>query len=377
VLFISFVLPPNRYSPSMAPNPSFARKGGPTVSGPTLLPGRKPAEKRPRQETPTKEQKGTDWQGRISEEVEWTKRKIGEAVMGFKTDKIINLGASVVDFFNGPLVEIFEKQASTLSDLCVELNNSNETNCKLRQELAEVKEELDQAKLCRGKVEAKASTRDMEDKVRVSIQQFKVSDLNVGGAITDRKELAEAAKKALTDKVRTDLRKQFDEKIKQASFKVLASKAFKRQENNGEYWTAPLLVTIPDRETRWEVENILRKSKVFPGFHWPREMVDSVKVYRKVVSDMGYSDENYHVRVRPEERDGSVRIKADIKAKAGTERFMGLASFNLPPLDASLQKTSCEWSKPVWISRAHGKETQQVVEPEVVDFTEDVEINNI
>jgi hypothetical protein len=226
-------------------------------------------------------------------------------------------------------------------------------------------------------VEAKASTRDMENKVRVSIQQFKVSDLNVGGVITDRKELAEAAKKALAEKVRTDLRQQFDEKIKQASFKVLASKAFKRQENNGEYWTAPLLVTIPDRESRWEVENILRKSKVFPGFHWPREMVDSVKVYRKVVSDMGYSDENYHVRVRPEERDGRIRIKADIKAKAGTEWFMGLASFNLPPLDASLQKTSYESSKSVWVSRAHSKDTQQVGEPEVVDFTEDVEINNI
>jgi hypothetical protein len=349
------------------------------LSGPAMLPSRPPAEKRPRQETPTKEQRGTDWQGRINGDMEWAKTKVGEAVLAFKTDKIVNLASSVTDFFNGTLVSIFERQASTLSDLCGELNQSKDANVKLTSELEKVKEELDQAKMCRTKVEAKTSKRDMEDKVKISVTQFKVSDLNVGGAIADRKELAEAAKKAMAAKVRSDLRKAFDEKIKHATFKVLANKPFKRQDSNGgEFWTAPVLVTIQDRENRWEVENMLRKSNVFPGFHWPKEMVDSVKAYRQVVADMGYSDNDYYVRIRPEERDGSMRVRADVKPKGSMERFVPLASFELPPLDENLKKNNSDWTKPVWVNRLHSQASAQAVQGAAqIDFTEDVDISEL
>jgi hypothetical protein len=110
----------------------------------------------------------------------------------------------------------------------------------------------------------------MEDKVKVSATQFKVMNLDLGGAYTDRKEMQDAARKALETKVRSDLRAEYDNKIKQATLKVLAAKPIKRQSDSGEIWTALVLVTIEDRDSRWQVEDMLRKSKVYPSFHWPR-----------------------------------------------------------------------------------------------------------
>jgi hypothetical protein len=112
-------------------------------------------------------------------------------------------------------------------------------------------------------------------------------------------------------------------------------------------------VTIEDRDSRWQVEDALRKSKVYPSFHWPREMVDNVKAYRQVIERMGFSDKEYYVRIRPEHRDGSWRIKADAKCKAdGTNgKFAPVAAFDLPPLDPELRTLCDSWLKPVWVSR--------------------------
>jgi hypothetical protein len=65
--------------------------------------------------------------------------------------------------------------------------------------------------------------------------------------------------------VRSDLRKDYDDKIKAATFRVLARNTHKRNVEGQDIWTAPVLVTIPDRESRWQVEDHLRKSKAFTG----------------------------------------------------------------------------------------------------------------
>jgi hypothetical protein len=260
------------------------KKSGPTIPGPQILPGKKPAEKRPRQDTPspTKEASETtvNWQKRIQDDVEWAKGQIGTAALGFKTNSIANLSESVVGFINGPLVRILVRNANTASDMCDAIFEKQQENLILQGKLEKVEAELEQAKMCRRKVEAKASKKDMEDKVKVSATQFKVMNLDLGGAYTDRKEMHDAARKALETKVRSDLRAEYDNKIKQATLKVLAAKPIKRQSDSGEIWTAPVLVTIEDRDSRWQVEDMLRKSKVYPSFHWPREMVDNIKAYR-------------------------------------------------------------------------------------------------
>jgi hypothetical protein len=251
------------------------------------------------------------------------------------------------------LVEILERNATTAGNMYGELFQTQQKNLQLQGKLDKVEEELEQAKLCRRKVEAKSSKKDMEEKVKSAAVQFKVMNLDFGGAYTDRKELHDAARKAMESKVRSDLRAAYDEKIRQATIKVLAAKPIKKQGESGEFWTAPVLVTIEDRETRWQVEDTLHKSKVYPSFHWPREMMDNIKAYRQVVTQMGFEDSEYYVRIRPEQRAGSWRIKADAKSKAedSSGKFFPVAAFDLPPMDPALRSLCDSWLRPIWTSR--------------------------
>jgi hypothetical protein len=353
-----------------------------------------PAEKRPREDTPSPEktpersQEGKDWHRRVQDDVEWAKGQIGKAAQGFKTDKIVNLGESVKDFLNVTLVNILVRQANTSSDLVSEVIRLNKENARLNNLVEKQGEDITGVKLCKDKVEVKASRKEMEEKIKVAATQVKVVDLDVGKEISDRKELQAAAKEALAAKVRSDLRKSYEEKIKGATFKVIASKTFKVTCEGKDSWTVPVLITIPDRESRWEMESCLRSSKVFPGFHWPREMVDNVKIYRQVVKDLGYSDATHYIRIRPEDRDGTWKIRADVKPKDSTGRFISVASFDIPPMDNNLKKHVSGWATPTWTRKADGRQTGSgasaaaaatyaAATAAAMDFTEDVTIDNL
>jgi hypothetical protein len=77
----------------------------------------------------------------------------------------------------------------------------------------------------------------MEDRIKVAVTQVKISDLDLGKEITDRKEIIAATKEALATKVRSDLRKEYEDKIRHATFKVISSKPFKNMIDNKEVWT--------------------------------------------------------------------------------------------------------------------------------------------
>jgi hypothetical protein len=341
-----------------------AAAGGGGSLGPKLLPAtgtkkdntpvlhaqRTPSVKRSRVESgsPTKETAGTDWHGRIASDTEWIKGKIGTAALGIKTDKVSSIGESLNNILTVTLVEIFERQASTNSDLCTEVMHLTAENKALKEQLAKQDDNINSVKACKEKVEVKASKKEMEDKVRFATTQVKVTNLDFGKAIEDRKELLNVAKETIRDKVRSDLKKEYDEKIRNASVRILASKTFKAQVDGKNIWTAPVIITIADKESRWTVENCLRSSKMFPSFHWPKEMMDNIKVFRKQVKDMGFPDTTHYIRIRPEERDGQWRIRADVKPKEGDGRFVSVASFEIPPLDDSLKANCAGWQTPVW-----------------------------
>jgi hypothetical protein len=96
-------------------------------------------------------------------------------------------------------------------------------------------------------------------------------------------------------------------------------------------------------------------------------MMDNIKVFRQSVRNMGYADEHYYIRIRPEERDGSWRIRADVKAKNSNERFFNVAAFDIPPLDNSLKTNCAGWENPVW------KRTYPQTQPQGEDEDEDEE----
>jgi hypothetical protein len=349
------------------------------------------AGKRPREDTPSPQKQGnndTDWHGRIDGDVTWIKKEIGTATRNFKHDKIFSLAESVKDFLNITLVKIVERQASTNSDLATEVIRLTAENNKLNNKVVRQDEDIQSVKLCKEKVEVKASKKEMEEKVKTAVTQVKATNINFEKEIVDRKELISTAKQALATKVRSDLRAEYDERIKTATIKVLSSKTFKATVDGKDIWTAPIVISSADRDNRWGLENCLRSSKVFPGFHWPSEMVDNVKVFRKVVKDMGYPDSTHYIRIRPDERDGSWRIRADVKPKEGNSKFVAVASFDIPPIDAELKTNVSGWAKPTWTKKAGTQPAAATSRGAAaaaatatgganVDFTEDIEVDNL
>ncbi len=69
------------------------------------------------------------------------------------------------------------------------------------------------------------------------------------------------------------------------------------------------------------MEEILRNSKIYPGFHWPQEMMTVLKDYKTLLKDNGVDDDKTFIRIMLVERDGKVKLRVDTKVKEGPESF--------------------------------------------------------
>ncbi len=97
------------------------------------------------------------------------------------------------------------------------------------------------------------SRKEMTEKIKMSSKQFKIFDVDFKGEISDRKELLAVAKKGIRDSISDSRRAKYDELVRTATVQVLARTTTKRKlkDSDSEVWTAPILFTVEDRETRW------------------------------------------------------------------------------------------------------------------------------
>ena len=101
------------------------------------------------------------------------------------------------------------------------------------------------------------------------------------------------------------------------------------------------------------MEDVWRQSGVYPTFHWNREMMGLVKDMRAALKDR-YDEEKYYIRIRPDEREGKWKIKADVKLKEGTGRFAPGATWEVPPMCPEVRKATKGWLTPTWAQVAAG-----------------------
>jgi len=149
-------------------------------------------------------------------------------------------------------------------------------------------------------------------------------------------------------RVRSDQKDEWDKLASGVDVIPLVKKSTKQ--NGSDKFTAPLLFTVQERNKKWRMEDILRGSKVYPGFHWPQEMMNVLKGYKGVLKDNGVNEDTTYIRIRPQERDGRIRIKADVKPKEGNGRFTVKATWDAPPWDAEIRKVAKDHMKPNWAS---------------------------
>jgi hypothetical protein len=242
-----------------------------------------------------------------------------------------------------------------------------------RAETAEAKATTADAKVkeiekVRETVEIKASRKEMAAKMELATTQVKVMDLDFERSMDDQKEMVKVAREVLTARVRSDDQPKLTSLTKKASVHVLARKTTKRRarDSGEEIWTAPVVMTIPEKNERWEVEDLLRRNKVYPTFHWPKDFLDPLKKMREELKKKVDEESNY-VRIRPAFSDGKWKIRADAKPKDGNAKFAHAASWEMPPADEAVRSKVKDWYKPSWADVVSGRARLASRAPTVVN----------
>lgn len=205
----------------------------------------------------------------------------------------------------------------------------------LKEELASQSQVVKAVSQSKEKIEVKASAKEMEERLKISLTQFKVMDVEIGKETEDRKELITKGLEEIKKKVRSDHKVEWEKLAEGVDVIPLVKRSVKQ--SGSDRYTAPFLFTVQERNKKWKMEDILRSSKIYPGFHWPQEMMSVLKGYKAVLKDNDVNEDSTYVRIRPQERDGRIRIRADIKPKEGNGRFTAKASWEAPPLDAEVR----------------------------------------
>jgi hypothetical protein len=258
--------------------------------------------------------------------------------------------------FSSVLIPYLEKNANAMTGLISEISRLEEA-----LEASEVKEEenvnrIAELEKLRETSEVKVSKAEMGKKMEVAQTQVKLLDIDFGKCINNPKELNKAAKEAIAARIRSDEKEKYDNLVRNAVVQVLARQTTKRKNFNGdsEIWTAPVVLTIQERAARWDMEDVLRKSKMFPTFHWPKEFLEPMKRLKEALKRGGVDDNTHYTRIRPELKDGKWRIRADTKPKTGEGKFTLKATWPIMAADSNIRESEKEWSKPTWAQVASG-----------------------
>jgi len=242
-----------------------------------------------------------------------------------------------------------------MSEIVTEMETLNKDIKGKDNEIRELKEELKAQStvvkavvVTKDKIEAKASSKEMEEKLKVAVTQFKVMDIDIGKETENRQEIINIGMTTIRQKIRSDLQDEWMQLAERVEVTPLVKRTSKPTGKS--FYTAPLLFTVPEKRRRWRMEEILRMSKIFPGFHWPQEMMPVIKEYKTMLKDNGVNEDNTYVRIRPNERDGKVRLRADVKGKEGNGKFQAKASWDAPPLCHEVRRKTRDYLKPQWAS---------------------------
>ena len=73
-----------------------------------------------------------------------------------------------------------------------------------------------------------------------------------------------------------------------------------------------------------------------------------MKEMKKALKEGRVDESTHYVRMRPDNRDGKWRIRADTKPKEGEGRFVFKASWPVPPADEEVRKQCKDWAAPTW-----------------------------
>jgi hypothetical protein len=175
----------------------------------------------------------------------------------------------------------------------------------------------------------------MEGKVKDAMRALKVLNIDIGKDTEDKADIVRRALREVRRQAREDEDGHLDRILKRTRIVVLGRRTKRMQEGGRIGFTVPILFQCDDRRDTQELERELRIVGYFPTFHWPTEAMDFIRRIKK--EDMEVARQESHYRFRPDVREGRVRIRLEVKPKAGG-RFTMKGIWKCPPLDQGLWK---------------------------------------
>jgi hypothetical protein len=207
---------------------------------------------------------------------------------------------------------------------------------KMEEKAKENELRMEAEKRARETERKKESVREMEDKLKVAGRQIKLLDMDFGKVMNNRKEMVERVVDNFKEDVKLNDRKRLDILLRRTRIIILGKETVAVTVRGKRLYTVPVLLECRNEDDKEELSDILRDAEYFGTYHWPIEIMDFVKAVRENVKRMGYSEDRQFIRIRPEEREGRLQLKADVKEKNGG-RFWLVATWGIPPLDKQLR----------------------------------------
>ena len=242
------------------------------------------------------------------------------------------------------MVESVEAVMSVVGDgVRTERNRRDEEDHKMEVRMGrlevQVKENvamMEAAGGAREKLARKESVQIMEERIKLANRQLKYVDIDFGRQTNNRREIVEKTIAYMREDVNLADRKRFDILLRRTKIIVLGKGTTTRIIEDQVVHNVPILLEMKSEADKFEIADILRAVNWYSVYHWPGECVEFVKEVRSEVRRLGYEDHRFYVKIRPEEREGRMQIKAEVKDRAQGARFKLVAVWGVPPADKAL-----------------------------------------
>jgi hypothetical protein len=174
--------------------------------------------------------------------------------------------------------------------------------------------------------------KEMEKKVKSSMNMVKVMDINIGVATDSKATIVREALREVRRCTRKEEVASLNRILTRTRVVVLGRKTEGKQEGGRTVQTVPIVFQCQDRKDAEALERALRIGGFFPTFHWPGEILEFIGRVREEVRK---TTQDRYIRIRPEIVQGTVKIRADTKANVGST-FGMKGIWVCPPLNREL-----------------------------------------
>ena len=175
----------------------------------------------------------------------------------------------------------------------------------------------------------------MGDKLRLANRQIKYLDVDFERQTNNKREIIEKLLGYMKEEANLSDRKRLDILMRRTKIIILGKEAVPRRCGDRDIYTVPVLLECRTEADKLELEEIMRGAGWYGTYHWPKESMEFVQEARQEVKRMGYTEQSHYIKIRPEERDGRLQIKGEVKEKQGG-RFKLVAVWGVPPVDKTM-----------------------------------------